>query len=348
MAETSLSEPLAWQLQILAAYTQTIMKQYIEDPVHLDGAPMVDRELYICLVYPHKNTDPDREMSAFITNKVPCLIVGSAVASIFFLRTYALWQGNRVAKSFLVLLMIGYTALIITIPAIIAREENVQLLNSHISFIPSCSLVIQSPNESKLTSWCLLGFLVLDIVLISMAILAKFKFGYRLGAGSLAKKVYTDAICYFSFNLLIAVTSVLLYYRSPGPFIELVGQFPSIATRCLSCRVILRFREYDQTEIASTTDITDIEFGANPHFRGGGRDSICGANWPVATHRASAYPYCEVNAMYVSMRAGYDARPIRKLQDSEECLNDQFENCASDDDARFDGRLQLVPWDGGS
>ncbi|KAF9441557.1 hypothetical protein P691DRAFT_854010 [Macrolepiota fuliginosa MF-IS2] len=239
MAETFLSDSLAWQLQILAYIEVILYTASVAEYIHLLPNE-VTQVLHPGLlnisntIYARSDTFGRRGANASERSyiKVPCLVVGladawvSSIASacsefVFFLRTYALWQDNRVAKSFLVVIMTAYATLTLTVPAIIAREENIQLLNSHISFIPSCSLVNQSPNESKLTLWCLLGFLGFDF---AMAILAKFKFGYRLGADSLTKKVYTDAIYYFSLNLLVAVASVLLYYESPGPFKGLVGE----------------------------------------------------------------------------------------------------------------------------
>ncbi|KAF9448511.1 hypothetical protein P691DRAFT_759828 [Macrolepiota fuliginosa MF-IS2] len=294
MGKLSAAESLAQQLQSLARVEVALYTVAVVEYIHLlpneiqfiwtkwDGRRSVVNFLYIMSRY-SQFFDPAiivYGMNVFITDKGFChsfgiatlwlTMFGALCAEIaFFLRVCALWQDGRAAKFFLVLVMIGYTVL-----QLISCALATQSSDSHVSLIPSlCALTSSGPNDAKIAMQAVLGMLFFDIILMAMTITAKFKFQYRLGADSLAKKVYRDAVYYFVLNFFVAVASALIYYESPGLVKQLTGEFSSTATRILSCRVILRFRESNQSDMGPLTEVTEIQFGTNPHLRNGSEGS---------------------------------------------------------------------------
>ncbi|KAF9444090.1 hypothetical protein P691DRAFT_778497 [Macrolepiota fuliginosa MF-IS2] len=148
------------------------------------------------------------------------------------------------------------------------RDAIIQPTTTGNNFIPSCLPEILG--QPRLAMWGFLAVVIFDIILVIMAIGAKIKFGYSLNANSLTKKVYQDAVYYFVLNFLISITSVMIYDKCPGPLKELTGIFPSIATPCLSCRLILRLRNSNETGMTTMATDNPIQFGQNPFLRSEG------------------------------------------------------------------------------
>ncbi|KAF9445201.1 hypothetical protein P691DRAFT_282853 [Macrolepiota fuliginosa MF-IS2] len=172
----------------------------------------------------------------------------------FFLRAYALWQDVRVAKLCLIFLTTGLFVAGITLNVLIMDNATVPPALPGNSFIPSCLLT--EPNGARLSMWGTLTMLIFDSILMVMAIGAKIKFRYTSclnGTNTLMGKVYHDAIYYFVLNFLISLTSILIYDECPGPLKLLTGAFWGVAMRCLSCRVLLRLKRYNQPSARSVT-----------------------------------------------------------------------------------------------
>ncbi|KAF9440767.1 hypothetical protein P691DRAFT_818036 [Macrolepiota fuliginosa MF-IS2] len=169
------------------------------------------------------------------------------------------------------LLGLGLLAAGITLNVLIVGNATVPPAFPGNSFIPNCSLT--EPGEARLSMWGIVTMLISDSILMVVAIGAKFKFGYSLDStNSLTRRVYHDAVYYFVLNFLISLTSILLYDKCPGPLKMLTGTFCGVATRCLSCRIVLRLKGYNRPDAGfMTTKETrnSIQFCRNPSLLDG-------------------------------------------------------------------------------
>ncbi|KAF9442393.1 hypothetical protein P691DRAFT_779434 [Macrolepiota fuliginosa MF-IS2] len=285
----------AWQLQILAYIQVVLYTFFLYEYVYLlpteieriwlakwDGRRWITSSLYIICRY---TTFFDfstiiYDMSAPAVGGIFChflnlaatwvTLIGLECAQLTFaLRAYALWQDYRLVKHFLIFVafsMFGAGVAINTI--LLTHNTTAENTTNGTSFMSNCSVSLK--NQPELSMWGILAVLVYETILMVMAIGAKIKFKYNLGANSLTRKVYEDALYYFTLNLLISMTSIVLYERCPGPLKQLTGVFSSVASRCLSCRVVLRLRKPNQEDSRSgiTTEVANnpIQFGRNPHL----------------------------------------------------------------------------------
>jgi len=211
---------------------------------------------------------PDRLCHSLTLAATWVTLIGMACAQIaFFLRALALWQDYQLVRLLLTFMTFGLLGTGVTLNTIlIVQNTTAQHTENGVSSMLGCVVSLQS--QPALSMWGILAMLIFDTILMVMAIGAKVKFKYNLGANSLTRRIYEDAVYHFILNFLISMISILLYDQCPGPLKQLTGIFGSVTSRCLSCRVILRLRKFNQGGSGSetTTEITDnpIQFGQNP------------------------------------------------------------------------------------
>ncbi|KAF9440464.1 hypothetical protein P691DRAFT_767732 [Macrolepiota fuliginosa MF-IS2] len=276
--------PVAWQLQILAYIQIALYTFFLYEYAYLlpteieriwlakwDGRRWIINSLYIVcryttffdfstIIYDMSVLGADANFCRFLNLTATWVtFIGMVCAQLaFFLRAYALWQDYRLVKLFLIFMAFGLLGAGIALNTVLlTHNTTTKNTTNGTSFMPSCSVSLK--NQPELSMWGILAMAIFDTFLMVMAVGAKIKFKYNLGANSLTRKVYEDALYYFTLNFLISITSILLYNKCPGPLKQLTGVFGSVASRCLSCRVILRLRKSHRRDTNNP-----IQFGQNP------------------------------------------------------------------------------------
>lgn len=189
---------------------------------------------------------------------------------ILILRTWAIWNGNRIILIVLLtVLVVMASACCYPVKVYISKTHFIaaDTLSPHLRgcFVTASTRLVTVP-------W--IAYTVFDFVIVVLTMIKGLQHLKHVSSGFIVS-LYRDGLLYFVYLFVISLGNILVLYLAPAEYTILLAELQRVFYTILSCRIILHLRAVHRSpgpeSTAAGTGQPVPTVGQMPVFRSGRR-----------------------------------------------------------------------------